>query len=933
MAEYTLSRADLNEICKGREEELTEQLSHVHTEEEFREFFLQKKVPGLWVKDIMKLLGIPDKDIPPERQDRLDWILRHVEIEGVAGAAQPSAPEAPAETPEPETPDVSVCSLPLEQVRKFMETVDGGCLQPAKEIDVTPATIHEDMPVQYQDDFLVKAPGGFYEGLAVILRADNRKLAATASLRRDGNMYHILMERGQIDYSAFHNQRKYLLGLFAADAAPLFAREKLEKSDGLEFHGVISTASCTIDYKPKRETANTLCIDFGTSNTSVGSYGVLHPEESHRIELVSFVDVTTPEMRQAQMYPTLVYVDDCGDADNVRYLFGYEARRQLIEKDYDTEASVFFEIKRWISSLDREEELRDEQGHSVTVLRRDIVKAYLLHVIDLAEQYFKTRFRKLHLSAPVKLKTQFYREMKAMLCADGSRTVLKPSDSVDEGVAIIYDSISRLIDNEEIQDGEKTSIMILDCGGGTTDLASCEIVKEQRDAGTMLRVSTQFVNGNSNFGGNNITFRIMQLLKIKLAEKYAPDFMGDCTLQKLIPMEESQVLCKVEEDPQKGSQYNSDDLKNEIYADFQKAYERAENIIPTIYVDNPRFRFAGELGKIRRNYYYLWQLAEKVKIRFYEDDMVSIDLRPVQDKPLEFDRSVMYYLYAAEDGELVRKQDAADGIEITINELRRLLCGDIFGLLNELLCAKDFQIDAYKYYRLAGQSCKISLFMDLLKEFIPGRKLRVNPIARGEDEPKGSARLKLDCIKGCIAYVRDRECSLIHPEIQAEPSRLIYDVAALKAGREVEPLLLSHASPEEIHFVPVTRDTTHIELIVKNTAGYEERRFTVEFRKSDGKFIEGPLEKLFEDVAAQGAVDEASLQKLQNDIIAVDPEDIDQEKYVRLAFAIPSSEGYGMQIYRLLKQNSPQGARYGWWVSRYENYENESTKSFFDGSR
>lgn len=95
------------------------------------------------------------------------------------------------------------------------------------------------------------------------------------------------------------------------------------------------------------------------------------------------------------MLPTLVYVNSCKNSE-VEYAFGYEARKKIIDADYDTEASVFYEIKRWINDIDKEEEICDEDGNKCKVRRKDIIKAYIQNVIDLSEQYFKVKFDKLH---------------------------------------------------------------------------------------------------------------------------------------------------------------------------------------------------------------------------------------------------------------------------------------------------------------------------------------------------------------------------------------------------------------------------------------------------------------------------------------------------------------------------------------------------------
>lgn len=931
MEKYKIDKQEVKEICEGSKE-----LDSIDTVAALKDFFSQKTTKGMWLRDIMEAVGIGAGQIPAEKDKKIQWILEHVEIQGIKASSekfQESAeiPQEDVRTQESTSDTITPCLLSREDLNTFLGNVRRECFQVADDrLDITKARIYEGIPVEYQDNFCVQYQPGFYEGLVVILKGSENTVVAAGSLQQEKNKYHIILDRDNIDYDAFGSNKKYRLGLFKENEVQVLKKEKLQKSDAIEFAGSISTVSCTIDYKPMDISNNALCIDFGTSNTSAGSYGIINPEQND-IELVSFTDVTSPEMKESKLYPTMVYVENCQDAAHIRYLFGYEAKKKVVDKGYDMDESVFFEIKRWMGSLNQEEEIRDADGNTVMIKRREIIKAYMIHIIELSQQYFKVKFRKLHLSAPVRLKEKFYNEMSSMLEAEGYK-VLPPESSVDEGIAIIYNNISTMVDQGEIRENDKKSIMILDCGGGTTDLASCEVSAKNLETGRKLKITAKFVNGNSNFGGNNITFRIMQLLKIKLAEKYAPEYMENCSLNELIPMEESQILNEVEVayKESKGRAYNSDN-KNKIYEKYMDAYQKAENVIPTRFTDNDRFEFAGQLKKIKRNYYYLWQLAEKIKIKFYEEDVVSIGFRSEENKPLEFDTIENYYLYIINGEDLEKKENPADKIEITINEIRRVLCGDIFGLLNELLPVKNFEVNTYNYYRLAGQSCKINLFMELLKEFIPGRYLRENTVINRkkiEQETKGSIRLKLDCIKGSIAYIRDKECGKIKPEMETDTPELIYDIYINKV--DVETRILSREETE-IGYEIFSSKATKAELLVKNSFGETERKIVVELSDNSPEKIE--LSKMFDEIGMKGIVSKNKLNDLKEKIGAINPKDSDESDYVRIVFAIPSKEGYGMNIYCIIKEMEKDKDIYGWWPLQYENYENESTKSFFDGRR
>jgi hypothetical protein len=366
-----------------------------------------------------------------------------------------------------------------------------------------------------------------------------------------------------------------------------------------------------IEYKKfEKEKERPLCIDFGTSNTTVGSYGILNREKDEP-EIVKFIDVTvTPNNTEATLLPTIVYVDDCSDPDNIKYLFGFEARKRIEEEHYESKASVYYEIKRWLSSAkDEQEEIRDSRNHKASPKKREIVKAYIDYVIEQSEQYFGKRFDKIHFSAPVKLKEQFigiFRELyKSNNEDEKEKEVLTSDESIDEGIAIVYNKIITMSYAKEGIGADKKSVMIMDCGGGTTDLASCEFYYKDTNAGRELHIKTCFENGNSNFGGNNITYRIMQLLKIKVAATlYDGVIDNDGEAIELIDKSENEILSLIESDME-NREYDSDKANNEVYSKFLENYRKAEEIIPTIYNGNEKYRGTEQIKKIKRNFYYL----------------------------------------------------------------------------------------------------------------------------------------------------------------------------------------------------------------------------------------------------------------------------------------------------------------------------------------
>lgn len=267
-------------------------------------------------------------------------------------------------------------------------------------------------------------------GKVLITEAEGNQVLALGRLASLGDdRYSVIFDKKeQILYDRFAGRNQFRLVVFS------------RKGEGY-------SRIFDMDFEPfSAEHERPLCIDFGTSNTTAGSYGIKDPQKDEA-EVVPFIDVTvTPNKTDVKLLPTVIYVEDCSDSSNIRYLFGYEARRRIQEEHYESKASVFYEIKRWISSANETEEIRDSKNNRAKPTRKSIIKAYLDYVIECAEQYFETRFDKLHFSAPVKLKEQFLSILKELY--KGQKEILSGMESIDEGIAIVYNRIITLIYND-----------------------------------------------------------------------------------------------------------------------------------------------------------------------------------------------------------------------------------------------------------------------------------------------------------------------------------------------------------------------------------------------------------------------------------------------------------------------------------------------------
>lgn len=342
-----------------------------------------------------------------------------------------------------------------------------------------------------------------------------------------------------------------------------------------------------------------LAIDFGTTNTTAGTYldsGYLDRLEGDPVRArlrendVNYVTWFNDEEsgKEVPVLPSVVGVTGI-QGEQIQYVFGFQADRLFRMSYIDEGFCVFYDIKRWISDPEKEEELVDRQGHRCFVKRKAIIKAFLESIISCATQRFKCRFKSLHISAPVKQKQLFVKLYKEILPG----YVIEEDDMLDEGVAVLYNSISEIIAQKRYHNHEELRALIIDCGGGTTDLSSCRFAITNQRVSYTIQIATAYENGNTDFGGNNLTYRIMEFLKMMLvwqmgAAEGIMQLRPEVTVERL----GSDIFRSVD---QEGAQA--------VYQLLDEEYQKAEAIIPTRFKDYEH-RSNSDYFAVKNNFYF-----------------------------------------------------------------------------------------------------------------------------------------------------------------------------------------------------------------------------------------------------------------------------------------------------------------------------------------
>lgn len=549
-----------------------------------------------------------------------------------------------------------------------------------------------------------------------------------------------------------------------------------------------------------------LVIDFGSTNTTAGVYldaqyfeqaqGAPFTEGLARneIQYTTFEDgkklmpsvVGVVSVKQGK--PELVFGQSAVELSNACYV--------------DEGFSIFYDMKRWISDYEKEEEITDREGRRTFLARKEIIQAYFGHIIRVTENRFKCRVKQIHVSCPVKQKFLFGKLFEEIL----PDYILQTEEMLDEGVSVLYNTISGMLDGGNVEPDRTYQALIIDCGGGTTDLCACHFrIRDDRVA-YHIRIDTAYENGDTDFGGNNLTYRIMQYLKVLLAEK----------LGFSLPKRPEDILRELDMDIYR---YVDAHGTEELYRTLEEAYEAAEKWIPTRFKDYER-QSREEYFKVKNNFYHLFFLAEQVKKHFYEQAgvlRVGIASEGKADSDISWIQADKWKLSVRGNGGFQVSRGFPE-IILNLYELELILKGDIYGIIRKFMepLYMEDKIQDFSFLKLTGQSCKIDLFREALKEFIPGRMIQFK---RRNRETAGDIDLKMSCVDGALKFLRDKRLGYAEIELHSDKPVLPYTVSALTHnGREVE-LINGFLREDETRSVSRNLEDVTLQLFLKDTEG------------------------------------------------------------------------------------------------------------------
>lgn len=650
-------------------------------------------------------------------------------------------------------------------------------------------TIYENLALEIYDNYILRSSEKLEES-NVLLVDSNYKVCTIFNIKKliQNNKEEYFLTKGEY-IEARESESKHYSLLFFSEKDSEIIYDTYE-GDNIEVDYNIKFTSLPIlqfEVKPLKETKMPLAIDFGTSNTTAGIYidKEIFPGlnenltdnreyadyENDKVKFVKIINESKENLEITPLVPSIVGVKNIKE-DEIEYAFGHDAMLEARRRYVDDGMSLFYDIKRWISDFEKSEKVIDVKNKTTFIKRKDIIKAYLEYIISLAQQRFKCKFKNIYISCPSKQKYKFHTLFKDVL----SDYTVESSNILEESAAVLYNTISDLIEKKKYVQGEWYKALIIDCGGGTTDLTGCSFSISNSRVSYRLDIETSYENGDTDFGGNNLTFRILQLIKILMVNALSN---SKSELKKAIIDE-----------------FNIDIFRfidksgiNELYETLNEEYEKAEAVIPTKF-QLYETRSKEDYCKVRSNYYFLFDLAEEVKKLFFSNpDILKVLLTSKEETSLDeniinFDKWKLSYINKG----TLQVVKEAPSITLSIYEIETLIKGDVYNIIKKFLekLYENDELYDYSLIKLTGQSCKVDIFRDALKEFIPGKIIEIN---KSKKEVKEEYELKLSCLKGALKYLYDKNFGYADINIESKKPTLPYLLTAYTHAGEQKTLI------------------------------------------------------------------------------------------------------------------------------------------------
>jgi hypothetical protein len=499
--------------------------------------------------------------------------------------------------------------------------------------------------------------------------------------------------------------------------------------------------------------------------------GTILDNKSHKF--VKYMNVVTIE--ETYIIPSSIGIKNI-ENDKLEYSFGYESS-DIFSKNYlAKDTAIFLNIKEWISDIDKKEQISNSEGFLVEISRKEMLIEYFEYLVTQARTQFKTDFSNIVLIVPMRLEYKYKKVFDEIL------TKYAPK-YVSEVRAALFNSVKKLMESNSYKEGYEYKSLIFDCGGSNTYASSNKFVIESNRVSYKIKTNILCEKTEHEFGGNNLTYHILKLLQLKLTET--------------------------------------------------TNYEEAEKLLPTHY-GNINNSGAEHYFKVKKNYYYLWEMAEKIKNKFSEENRlqtlvlnsstVSNSLTKKEYENTKYEREVKLYIDKWKLYFTSSKIETVLSCVIYRDEIRDVLFEDVEKIVKIVFEDKYINQELMKYniVNILGQSTISELFYEAIKEYLPGRKIQ--NLAKN----KNTKALKSGVIEGTLFYLENVKNGHIEVLEEKADTLIPYELYAYTHDEIKMTLSKSYSKKNEVGMISRYMDCEYIDIYMKNPQGKELKTYRYE---------------------------------------------------------------------------------------------------------
>ncbi|MFQ8981899.1 MAG: hypothetical protein ACLR6I_16345 [Waltera sp.] len=178
-----------------------------------------------------------------------------------------------------------------------------------------------------------------------------------------------------------------------------------------------------------------------------------------------------------------------------------------------------------------------------------------------------------------------------------------------------------------------------------------------------------------------------------------------------------------------------------------------------------------------------------------------------------------------------------------LHEIEELLRPEIYGLMERFLDQKfeKGQLAEYEMIKLTGQSCKSRLFLEALKQYVPGKRIQ------GVRRDDAGTELKMCCLEGALAYFMNCKLGYMKVNENYRVGSLPYEIMAYTHEKEEKTLIKSQDTQNVIGYISRFHIGNQLDLYLNDEQGEWLR--TYHFAYDTSKFEKTTQKEIDEDYA------------------------------------------------------------------------------------